>query len=253
MIRYLIVGNGRVATHVGHYFKLLQQRFDSPTPALQFDSWSKKINSSTELTTKAALADQILLAISDSALENFVKLNPELKREKCIHFSGVYFSTEIVGAHPLMTFGPHLYDLAAYEKISFIVDHSNRIADILPGLANPKFSISPEKKPLYHALCALSGNFSTLLWEHTISRFANELNLPRAVLLPYLQQITRNLSVEGPSVLTGPMARGDVKTMVAHLDSLSDSPDQKLYYAFLNFYLEQHHSLGELKHEYSRI
>jgi 2-dehydropantoate 2-reductase len=242
----LLIGDGRVATHLNFYLNSL---------GLKCTQWSrKKASELPSLPTLFAQADRALLLLSDSALANFISENNYLENEKTIHCSGALSLAKIDSAHPLMTFGPTLYAPEIYAKIPFVTEARRRpFSQLMPDLKNPSFAIASEKKALYHALCSMSGNFTTLLWEQTISHFENELRLPREVLTPYMTQCFENLKTAHESVLTGPLARGDVKTIVKHLDSLADRPEQNLYYAFVNYYLKQNSHLGELEYEHIRI
>lgn len=247
MNKYLIIGDGRVATHMTHYLGLLN---------LPTSQWSRR-NPSSPLVKMASQAKAILLLISDSAIETFLKEHPYLAStslKPVMHFSGALTRPDIESAHPLMTFGPELYSFENYKRIPFVtVAGRAALSELIAELPNPHFAIQSEKKKLYHALCSMSGNFSTILWEHVISRFETELGLPRQILMPYLEQCASNVTGSQKSVLTGPLARGDVSLIIQHLDALAGSPDQKLYYAFLNFYLEQKKTIGELNYEHSRI
>ena len=247
MNKYLLIGDGRVAQHMAHYLSQLK---------VDFVSWSRR-QPTGQLVKLASQAKAILLLISDSAIAPFIQEHPYLvssPQKRVMHFSGALQLAEIESAHPLMTFGPDLYDLETYLQIPFVTVRGRAsLSELLPELKNTDFAISAEKKPLYHALCSMSGNFSTILWEHAMDRFEQDLGLPREALSAYLLRSAKNISKARESVLTGPLARGDSSTIIRHLDALANTPDQKLYYAFLNFYLEKINSAGALTHEHSRI
>ena len=245
MKTYLIVGNGRCARHFDRYFDLLH---------IPHFCWNRN-DKPERLESLAEKADRILLLVRDSAIIEFFESHPFLTSEKTIHFSGVLSHTKIAGAHPLMTFGPELYDLETYKQIPFVCENGGRwFSELLPELPNPHYYIPREKKPLYHALCSMSGNFTTLLWESVAQKFATEFKLPSQALAPYLERIFKNLlcemcasteSNEAKSVLTGPLERGDSKTIIQHLDALQGSPEQSLYYAFMNYYFAQNRNRRE--------
>ncbi len=216
---YGLIGRGRVATHMAHYLKLEGQRLlrwhrgerDSPEEAL-------------------AEADVILPAINDDALEVFVADHPFLRKKATVHFSGSRVIDGIAGLHPLMTFGPALYDLATYRSIPFIEEAGGLpFCDVFPDLHNPAFTLDPDQKPLYHALCVLSGNFSTLLWAKAFTDFERRLGLPREVLLPYLRQVSANTAVSGAKALTGAMARKDHETARLDLAALAGDPFEGVF------------------------
>lgn len=193
-------------------------------------TWDRSQGLST-LKDLAEKATHILLAISDSEIENFAKTH--LASKKVIHFSGALVIPGLIDAHPLMTFTEELYDLETYRSISFITSSAEK--EILPGLKNHFFRISPEQKPLYHALCVASGNFTTLLWQKMKSGLY-EMDIPFEAAHPYLQQITKNLIANPDTALTGPIARKDLKTVKANDQALAGDSFQEIYRAFIRQY-----------------
>lgn len=137
-----------------------------------------------------------------------------------------------------MTFADELYDRATYQEIPFILEAEQGadFQEILPGLDNHHFRLPRADKDRYHALCVLSGNFTTLLWEHAFKEFSEKFNLPKDVLLPFLHQTALNLECSRPdqSVLTGPLARNDTATIKRHLDALKDDPFREVYESFVH-------------------
>lgn len=227
---FLIIGDGRLARHLRHYFDLEE---------IPYIQWSRQ-DGASRLNALLAQSSHILLAISDSALSGFVAQHPTLAERICVHFSGSIVMDTIPSAHPLMTFAANrVYDLDTYRKIPFVLERGRAsFAALLPGLTNPSFEIDADHKGRYHALCSLAGNFSVLLWEKAIREFQNELRLPKAVLIPYLRQITENLALSesGESVLTGPLVRGDQATIQKHLFELEHDAFGAVYAAFVAAY-----------------
>jgi hypothetical protein len=230
---FLVVGNGRLARHLRRYFEL---------EALPFYLWSRK--SSANLPSLLAKSSHVLLAISDGALQPFIDAlideNPLAKQKTIVHFSGTLTLPDAPSAHPLMTFAAdRLYDLATYRKTPFVLEKSrSAFAELLPGLKNPHYEIEPALKGLYHALCSLSGNFTTLLWEKAFDDFSSKLGLPKEAILPYLHQVADNLAAAPAheSVLTGPLVRGDNQTIEKHLNELNNDPYRDVYMAFTQAY-----------------
>ena len=227
---YLILGDGRVARHLRHYFDL---------EAIPYIHWNRQSHSQEQLKIWAETSSHILLAISDSALEGFLRQNQYLLAKVCVHFSGALSLAEIPSAHPLMTFASDFYDLEVYRSIPFVFEKGRgSAAELLPDLRNPFYEIEAGKKSLYHALCVLAGNFSTLLWERATQRFTDDLGLPKSVLVPYTTQINKNIvsAPLGVSVLTGPLTRGDENTIAKNLAALEGDPFQDVYQAFVRAY-----------------
>jgi 2-dehydropantoate 2-reductase len=223
---YLILGRGRVATHFSRYFKLL---------GLPFQQWDRS-QPEDLLPKKAEHCSHALFLMSDDAIEPFLQNHGDLFNQMVrVHFSGALCLESIHSAHPLYTFPVRLYDLATYQAIPFVIDPGMSWGEVLPGLSNPAFSLDPEQKTFYHALCVMSGNFTTMLWEKAFAEFDAKLGLPREALLPYLGQICANLEagVNGKSVLTGPLVRNDLGTIEKHVQALEGDPFQEVYKSFV--------------------
>jgi predicted short-subunit dehydrogenase-like oxidoreductase (DUF2520 family) len=180
-----------------------------------------------------ATASNILLAISDDALEPFIAQYPGLRVHTLVHFSGSKTITGIAGLHPLMTFGPKTYDRETYRSIPFVTEAGSAgFKDIFPALPNPSRAIEPEFKPLYHALCVMAGNFPTLLWDKACREFEGTLGLPREILGPYLEQTLKNTLANSGQALTGPLARRDLETVTKNIAALGGDEYAGIYRAF---------------------
>lgn len=223
---YGLIGRGRVAIHMARYLELEAQ------PIVR---WHRGMPSPPEKAL--APADTILLAISDDAIVPFLEDHPKLRRQPIVHFSGSLVTDCAHGFHPLMTFGPELYDLETYRSIPFIEESGGApFREIFPLLKNPSWPLNPKHKALYHALCVVAGNFTTLLWSKAFTDFEQRLGLPREALQPFLAQTCRNTAAAGREALTGPLARGDVETVARDLRALGDDPYALVYRAFATIF-----------------
>ncbi|MEK7357639.1 MAG: DUF2520 domain-containing protein [Bdellovibrionota bacterium] len=217
-----------MARHAAHYLGLLD---------LPFQTWTRS-EGPEALASRADHASHVLVLVSDRAIVGLLADNVVLQMKTCVHFSGSVTTPLAFGAHPLMTFSKDLYSLDEYRKIPFVLERDRETAlnAILPGLPNASFSIESSEKPLYHALCAMAGNYTVMLWEKIFASFEGELGLPKSVLIPYLQRITQNLAEAEESVLTGPLVRGDRDTVASHLAALANDPYADVYRAFVSAY-----------------
>jgi hypothetical protein len=225
--KFLIVGNGRLARHLVHYFALER---------LSFVQWARSTSLSTDFSTEQI--SHVLLGLSDQAIEPFCEqYQKQLQGRTVVHFSGALNTPFAIGAHPLMTFSHDLYEPEIYRKMSFVCEKD--LAELLPGIKNTFYLIKPEDKALYHAWCVMSGNFTTILWEAFAHRLEDRLQISAQALLPYLSQIhsnlQRSLAQKSGSVLTGPLVRGDLQTIKKNIDSLKAEGDAfgKIYEAFV--------------------
>ena len=222
---YLLIGRGRLATHFQHYLNLLQ---------LSSSLWHRGMLID-HLYAALPQASHVLVLINDYAIDAFIKQHL-LHRSSAylIHCSGRLTSSNAIGAHPLMTFSQQLYSLADYQAIPFVIEEGAPAFSILfPGLSNPAFCIKTTMKEKYHALCALSGGITAYVWQQLFKCFAEELELPREVAFPYLKQQLFNLLNDPEHALTGPLVRGDVKTIATHLAVLQQDALHKLYAALV--------------------
>lgn len=223
--RYLLIGNGRVAKHFQHYFSHLK---------IPFAVW-RRGEPLKKLYDQAGLSSQILLLISDHAIEDFIKTYLSNIKGLCLHFSGSLISEQAFGAHPLMTFNKDLYNLNQYAEIPFVIDHdAPAFEQLLPGLPNPHVRLHKSLKAKYHALCVLSGNFSCLLWQKFFSSLENEFYISHEIGRPYFFQQMKNLIQDYKSALTGPLVRADKSTIEKNLNSLESDPFQEVYKSFVS-------------------
>lgn len=217
---YALLGSGKVARHIQYYLSYLE---------LPFRTWSRR--DSQPLAEILNGTSHVLLAVSDSAIAELAEKC--LPNQTLVHFSGTARIDGVFAAHPLMTFGSEVQPSQWYRTIPFVIDEGTDFDQILPGFPNAHFKISPEQRPMYHALCALAGNSTFLLWKNIGDRFERDLKLPRELLAPFLHQVVRNACENfTPDNFTGPVARGDWATVDKHLRSLN--PELRLVYqAFL--------------------
>lgn len=226
MAKYTLIGNGRVAKHFAHYFKLLN---------INFNQWSRQ--SDIHLAELVQNSDRILLLISDSAIENFFQENKCLHQKAVLHFSGALSIDKVFSVHPLASFSRDYFNFDFYKTIPFCLEAEGpEFVELLPGLPNPHFRIPSAQKAFYHALCVMSGNFTAILWQKFFAELERQWQMPREMALPYLQSIIENLQSNSHSALTGPLARGDEVTIQKNLTALADDPFAKIYQAFVETY-----------------
>src|SRR5262245_19261569 len=107
-----IVGSGRLARHFHHYFSLL---------GIPVRVWCRRAPDPSP-PEALVLCETILVLLRDDAIEPFIDQWPALKAKRLVHCSGSLVIPGVNAAHPLMTFGPGMYDLAEYTRIPFVLD-----------------------------------------------------------------------------------------------------------------------------------
>ncbi len=221
----LIIGSGRVATHFMHYFAL------KGVPVID---WNRREHSEEDLQRRLERVSSVLMLIRDSALKEFRETHLRDFQGPVIHFSGCLEIPQTEVFHPLMTFGPALYDMGFYEKIYFAVSSKEKFRQLFPELPNPVFEIDPKNKPLYHALCVMMGNFPQILWNRCLAE-TGKIGVPAEAAFLYLHKNLENFAANPATSLTGPLARGDRATIHKNLEALP-APLKDLYNAFVRFF-----------------
>jgi len=110
------------------------------------------------------------------------------------------------------------------EGDRFAVKVARRIVNDLKGKS---FSITADKKPLYHAAAVMVSGHAVALFD-IASEMLAQTGLTEAkarkILLPLVESNARNLATVKPArALTGSFARGDLATVQRHLRALSVS------------------------------
>lgn len=140
--------------------------------------------------------------------------------------------------HPLQTFtgtgdavsGCHWF----VEGDEQAIEISSRMVSCLEGIFH---LLRGENKTLYHAAASIASNLMTGLVDAALET-AGKAGLDHGEMLgalaPLLLRTVNNLIQLGPELsLTGPVSRGDVETVRAHVEALSKQPDILALYRLL--------------------
>jgi len=146
--------------------------------------------------------------------------------------------------HPLQTFVPGTSPEAFDDIVVGLEGHERALragATLARALGARPIRLTPEEKVRYHCAAALASNGLVALLgsvEETFGEAAHGTEGPSPLNLvgPLVAQTLDNLESARPEeVLTGPVQRGDVDTVRAHLDALSaDAPHLVPLYATLS-------------------
>ncbi|HEU4781934.1 MAG TPA: Rossmann-like and DUF2520 domain-containing protein [Ktedonobacterales bacterium] len=202
----------------------------------------------------AAVSHLVVLAVPDDAIIPVCERIHWSANQCIVHLSGAMSARALSAAgkrgasvaalHPLMTFTRALTDSPLdeiQERLRGCVwaletsDETLRV--MLQGMVTAldgKVTVLSENDRIpYHIAGVLSSNYvvtlvgaAVALWES----FGEDASLAREALMPLLRASVENLAAMPPSAaLSGPIARGDLGTLHAHLDWLASnaqaSPD----------------------------
>jgi len=222
-IQYGIIGKGRVAKHFLHYLQALH------LPVIQ---WHRQLSIAPEVALNNCQV--ILVLISDRSIEEFIQAHPQLTKKILVHFSGSLVTPLAQGLHPLMTFSTELYDLEDYQKIHFVGEKEGQhsFEELFPQLPNTHSVIPQSERSRYHALCVLANNFTSALWQKFFLELDN-YQLPPQAGEEFLTRTYKNILINPRQIASGPVARGDTKTIQKNISALNQDPYADVYRAFV--------------------
>ncbi len=193
-------------------------------------------------TDVARACDLLLLTVPDDMLENVVTqlVGAGAIREGQVvcHTSGRHGlavlanATEIgarpIAMHPAMTFTGTEIDLDRLEGCVFGMtagDAERGYAEsLVADLRGIPLWVPESKRTLYHAGLAHGANHLVTLVSQAMELLvASGAEDPAATLRPLLSAALDNALEQGDAALTGPIVRGDVKTVQAHLHDIAES------------------------------
>lgn len=129
--------------------------------------------------------------------------------------------------HPAMTFtGDPQGEVGRMTQACFAITGSSPAAieqarNIVALLRGTAAEVAEDQRPLYHAaLCHASNHLVTLMAGATHALAAAGVTDPAGLLAPLVRAALENSLDRGFSALSGPLLRGDERTIDGHLDAL---------------------------------
>lgn len=260
-MRISFIGAGKVGTAFGAYLKQKGCNLTGYySRSIESSSKAAAVTGSCSFRDLKQLgkeSDIIFITTSDDQIENVCQKlcqGPYLKPgQYIIHMSGALPSTilsaakafgcHIYSMHPLLAFADtekSILDLQnAYFCIEGDEDKITLLEDLLKLCGNPCFKLKPEHKVLYHASACMLSNYLVTLVHNGLKIMENiqvDSSTAFEAMLPLVNSTIQNiLSLGTEAALTGPIARGDINTVEAQLNSLQHaSKEQLALYAFLS-------------------
>jgi predicted short-subunit dehydrogenase-like oxidoreductase (DUF2520 family) len=169
-------------------------------------------------------ADLYLVAVSDDAIEDVIKLIPENK--PFAHTSGSAELSRGGVFYPLQTFSKDIE--IDWKNIPILIEEitdvetrrTTSLLEIAKNISQNVHITTPEKRRRLHLSAVFACNFTNHLW--TISEeLLSEKNISFDLLKPLIYQTFRKIENHHPKdVQTGPAIRNDLKTLEKHRDIL---------------------------------
>jgi predicted short-subunit dehydrogenase-like oxidoreductase (DUF2520 family) len=210
-----------------------------------------KINSRISARPKRLSADVVWFCVPDAEIATVARsfLEVEWKEKFAFHSSGVLASdvlaplrragARVASVHPLMTFVKGSVPELAGVPFAIEGDPSAvRVARaIVRNLGGRPVGIRMQDKVSYHAFATIICPLLVSLLA-TSEKTASLAGIPKAEarrrMLPIIRQTLRNYEKLGPAgAFSGPIVRGDVETIRAHLEVLAKVPSAKSAYRAL--------------------
>jgi predicted short-subunit dehydrogenase-like oxidoreductase (DUF2520 family) len=249
MARIGVVGAGRVGAVLGAAFlaaghEVVAVAGESSASRLRIDTLlaGVPVRKPTEV---ARACDLLLLTVPDDMLENVANMLAGARAiqegQYVVHTSGrhglaVLAAAVAVGAHPAavhpaMTFTGTGVDLDRLRGCVFGITAPDEdrafVEGLVADLGGTAMWVDESRRTLYHAGLAHGAN-------HLVTLVAQAMDLlaeagsddPAATLRPLLGAALENALAYGDAALTGPIVRGDLQTVRAHLqDIAATAPD----------------------------
>ena len=203
----------------------------------------------------AAAADIVFLCLPDDVLggESAILASSDVDwvGKYVLHTSGLLTSAAlsplkkrgalIASAHPIQAFSSKRTAPSHFRGIFWGIEGSPKAVSIGAGIAMSLggriLRLRAGQKPLYHAACVMASNYLVVILDQAAALLREAgVSGEKALraLYPLAEGTLQNVkSLDASRALTGPIARGDARSVEAHLTALEPFPRVNLAYRAL--------------------
>lgn len=140
--------------------------------------------------------------------------------------------------HPAMTFTGTSVDLSRLHDTPFGVTAADAIRPVAEALVvemgGEPIWVPEDARTIYHAAMVLGSNYLNVLVNESVSLLKEAgMENPARLLTPLMSASLDNALRFGDKSLTGPIVRGDARTVAKHLEALGDRPQTRAAYQVL--------------------
>ena len=262
--RLNIIGAGKLGRTLARLFSdaglvkigaIYNRKIESSQSAQTFIGAGRVISHIDELSQQPA--ELWMIATPDDAIRRCAEQLATLKNmdwngTTTFHSSGLKTALElaplqnlgssIASAHPAHSFASPQRSLTNFAATVCTLEGDDKAITVLDGLfsgiGGQTTRLQPEAKALYHAATVMASNYLVALIgasETLLEKAGIEDALACAILSPLMRQSLENGLTEGAAkALTGPIARGDIETLQAHLKAITQTaPDLSSTYTIM--------------------
>lgn len=244
------VGAGKVGICLGAYFKsheiCVLGYFSRSLKSAQFaaDFTQTKVYKLEDLVFQS---DIIFITTNDDEIMNVaLQLSkiPDCKNKIIVHTSAAQSSqildilkgNYLYSLHPLQTFADIDSSIKALQTSYFALEGDERKINILENLLkktnNRYFKLNAQQKVLYHIGACIASNYLVTIINSSLELYESiGINKDDAInaLKPLIQTTVENSFKLKQRALSGPIIRGDKKTIQTHLQALQENKFLNLY------------------------
>lgn len=259
MIDIAIIGAGRVGASLGYALRKKGYRIKAfSCKSLESARKSRKIigrgKPLTDIREVASKGEIVFLCVPDGKIERIAKeiarSDIDWSRKTVFHCSGLLPSQILsplkkkgaltASFHPVQSFPAKSAEIKQFKGIYFGLEGCREAISlaktIVRNLGGRALILQPSDKPLYHAACSMASNFLVVLLDTAASLLAH-LGFEEEsfkILFPLVKGTLHNVKKFNiSSSLTGPLVRGDRKSLGMHLESLRPLPSHREIYSAL--------------------
>lgn len=244
MKKVLLIGYGKVGSAI---YRALNHTPDFQVSA--YDAYLQDSKVEHQLSEQlVSQSDIIILSVPDDTISQIVQdlVSFSLKSKTVLHTSGMVSldalkvlqnrgaSTAVL--HPLQTFAEQNADPIIWKNIWCSFEGSDSAKENLTRLTSvlgaKLYPVTASQKKALHLAAVFAANLPVALLA-AAEEILTDARMDKALLQPLIENLLKNYYAQPANrILSGPLQRGDIETVMAHLDFL-DKPEyaklKKLY------------------------
>ncbi|MGQ9672930.1 MAG: Rossmann-like and DUF2520 domain-containing protein [Candidatus Aminicenantales bacterium] len=200
----------------------------------------------TDNVKAARLADILFLCLPDEEIPaetgRLARARIDWNGKTAFHTSGLLSAAAlfplrkrgaaVASFHPVQSFPRKAMLPARFKKIYVGIEGDKRACQLAMTLARQlgahPFLIPAKGKPAYHAACSMASGFLVVLLDEVfrlLRKAGIEEKEARRLLFPLVEGTLQNVKeLDTPAALTGPVTRGDSRSVEKHLQALRSRP-----------------------------